>query len=180
MSTTPGTSTFYWEYNNITVDGGSGNLQYYIDTPLQLSGQERTYIYVVDASNLSGTIFGETDDNNDYGLLNYHSFIGNRAFRTSDTTRYNYTFAKSGIYCYAVTLSSSQLSFYVNGELNTSISNTKGLTCNNTLRLFAGRYDGQNATNLKMYNFMAYDRVLSASEIQETFNINVEMYGITT
>ncbi len=33
---------------------------------------------------------------------------------------------------------------------------------------------------LKMYNFMAYDRVLSASEIQETFNINVEMYGITT
>lgn len=180
LSRTPGTSNFYWEENNITIEGYGGALQYYVDTPLQLTGQERTYIYVVDASNLSGAIFGETDNDNDYGLLNYHTFVSNRAGRSSDTTKYEYTFTKNGIYCYAISLSSSQLKFYENGKLVGSINNTKGLNCNSSLRLLAGRYSSQNATNLKMYNFMAYDRVLSDSEIQTTFDINMKKYGITT
>ena len=126
---------------------------------------------------MEGSIWGETDTANQNGMFNYHTFIANRY---GSATQYSYTFSKSGIYSYAVTLSSTQLKFYVNGTLTQTSNNSAGLNCNNNLRLMAARYNNQNATNLKMYNFMAYDRVLSDSEIQTTFDINMKKYGITT
>lgn len=179
LSTAPNTSNFYWEDNSITISGySSGSLKYYVDTPLNLTGHERTYIYTVNAQNLTGTIWGETDDSNTNGLFNYQSFISNRGNSTSGDNRYNYTFAKSGIYNYAVSVSSSQIKFYANGELVTTMNNTVGLNCSNPLRLLAARYSSQNATNLKMYNFMAYNRALSEAEIQQNYNVAKTMYGI--
>ena len=179
LSTAPNTSNFYWEDNSITISGySSGSLKYYVDTPLKLSGQARTYIYTVDARNLTGSIWGETDDSNRNGLFNYQNFISNRGNSTSGDNRYNYTFAKSGIYSYAVTVSSSQIKFYANGALVTTINNTNGLNCSNPLRLLAARYSSQNASNLKMYNFMAYNRVLSETEIQQNYNIIETRFGI--
>lgn len=177
LSASPSNTVFYWEDNNLTISGHSGGLEYYVDTPLRLTGQERTYIYTVDANNLEGSIWGETDTANQNGMFNYHTFIANRY---GSATQYSYTFSKSGIYSYAVTLSSTQLKFYVNGTLTQTSNNSAGLNCNNNLRLMAARYNNQNATNLKMYNFMAYDRVLLDSEIQTTFDINMKKYGITT
>ena len=180
LSTSPSNSTFYWENNRLTISGHGGNLQYYVDTPLRLTGQERTYIYTIDANNLQGSIWGETDSSNTNGLFNYYNFIVNRGSKTTTQNRYDYTFAKSGIYNYAVTLSNSQLKFYVNGVLTQTINNTVGLTCSSNLRLMAARYSGQNATNLKMYQFLAYDRVLSDSEILQNYNVSKEEYNINT
>ena len=83
LSTSPTTSNFYWEDNSITISGySSGDLKYYVDTPLNLSEQERTYIYTIDATNLTGSIWGETDSSNRNGLFNYHQYICNRANST--------------------------------------------------------------------------------------------------
>ena len=180
LSTSPSNSTFYWENNSLTISGHGGNLQYYVDTPLRLTGQERTYIYTIDANNLQGSIWGETDSSNTNGLFNYYNFIVNRGSKTTTQNRYDYTFAKSGIYNYAVTLSNSQLKFYVNGVLTQTINNTVGLTCSSNLRLMAARYSRQNATNLKMYQFLAYDRALSDSEILQNYNVSKEEYNINT
>ena len=100
-----------------------------------------------------------------YGLINYYQFICNRGGSTSGDNRYSYTFAKSGKYSYAVSVSSSQVKFYENGQLITTINNETGLNCSNTLRLLAGRHSTQNSSNLKMYNFMAYNRALLDDEV---------------
>ena len=98
---------------------------------------------------------------------------------TSEDKLYWYMI-EDGIYCYAVSLSESQLKFYVNGQLESTASNTMGLICNNNLRLLSARYESQNASNIKMYNFMAYDRVLTDSEIQVNYNSISQIYNITT
>ena len=180
LSSTPNNSIFYWDNNSMTIANHDEKLKYYIDTPLNLSGKERTYIYTVNANNLNGTIWGETDTENTYGLFNYHLFVANRGNSKTSDSRCTYTFSKDGIYCYAVSLSESQLKFYVNGQLESTASNTMGLICNNNLRLLSARYESQNASNIKMYNFMAYDRVLTDSEIQVNYNSISQIYNITT
>ena len=73
------------------------------------------------------------------------------------------------------------MKFYVNGFLTNTISNSIGLTCNENLRILASRYayeNNQNVNNMKVYNFMAYNRELTETEIQKNFNTDKEKYGI--
>ena len=177
FSKTPNTSNFYWKENCIVLSNNKKNV--YVDTPLSLNNSERTIIYTVDASNLSGTIWGDTDDNNSNGLFNYSTFLANRGAGTDIQNRYDYNFKREGIYNYAVSLSSSELKFYENGKLKTTIKNTIGLKTNNNMRLLAARYTGSNqsSSNIKMYNFLIYNRVLSDAEIEKTYYIDKEKYG---
>lgn len=177
FSTAPTTSTFYWEENCITLSNNSSSLSSYVDTPVNLNGKERTIIYTVDANGLTGSIWGDTDNKNMNGLFNYQGFIANRGTSSNNQARYDFNFNRAGIYTYAVTLSSSQLQFYQNGSLVTTKNNAIGLTTNNNIRLLAARYSSQNARNLKMYNFMIYDRVLSGNEIQNNYEIIKSEYG---
>ena len=66
------------------------------------------------------------------------------------------------------------MKFYENGTLVNTMSNSIGLATANNLRLLADYYTDQNATNLKMYNFMAYDRVLTADEVKQNYNVLTE------
>ena len=170
-------SSFYWGDNNITLSGVSSTLGTYVDTPLNLNGQERTIIYTIDGTGLTGSIWGDTSSSNTNGLFNYYTFVANRGSSTSSNNKYTYTFAKSGIYQYAVTLSTSEMKFYENGELKETLSNTIGLTTTNNLRVLAAYYSSQNATNLKMYNFMVYNRALTDSEITQNYQIDKSKYG---
>lgn len=173
LSASPGNTVFYWDDNNLTISGHSGKLQYYVDTPLNLNDQERTYIYTIDANKLEGSIWGETNISNQNGMFNYYTFIANRY---GSATKYSYSFSKSGIYSYAVTLSSTQLKFYANGNLIQTTNNSSGLKCDNNLRLMAARYNNQNAKNLKMYQFLAYNRALTDEEIQHNYEIDKDKY----
>lgn len=177
FSLSPTTSTFYWESNCIILSNNTNALSSYVDTPVNLNGKERTIIYTVDATNLTGSMWGDTNSSNTSGLFCYQNFVANRGRSSSLQSRYNYTFNKSGIYTYAVTLSSSELKFYENGVLVTTISNTVGLNTSGNMRLLAARYSSQNATNLKMYNFLIYDRVLSDAEIQSVYQTTKSEHG---
>lgn len=177
FSTAPTTSTFYWEENCITLSNNSSSLSSYVDTPVNLNGKERTIIYTVDANGLTGSIWGDTDNKNMNGLFNYQSFITKRGTSSNNQAKYDFNFNRAGIYTYAVTLSSSQMQFYQNGSLVATINNAVGLTTNNNIRLLAARYSNQNARNLKMYNFMIYERVLSDNEIQNNYEIIKSEYG---
>ena len=84
---------------------------------------------------------------------------------------YDYAFNKSGIYNYTVTLTASEMKFYENGTLVNTMANSIGLATSNNLRLLADYYTNQNAKNLKMYNFMDYDRALTQTEIQTNYNV---------
>ena len=170
-------STFYWSNNNITLSGVSSTLGTYVDTPLNLNGKERTISYTIDATNLTGSIWGDTNSSNANGLFNYYAFIANRGASTTGQNRYEYTFAKSGIYNYTVTLSAKELKFYANGALINTTNNTNGLNTSNNLRILAAYYSSQNATNLKMYNFMVYNRVLSDSEVLQNYQVDKAKYG---
>lgn len=177
FSKAPNTSNFYWEENCITLSNSSSTLNSYIDTPINLNNKERTIIYTVDANNLQGTIWGDTDSSNTNGFFNYYTFIANRGNSTGVQNRYDYTFSKSGIYNYAVSISYTEIKFYENGVLKTTLNNTVGLATKNNLRLLAGRYNNQSATNLKMYNFLVYDRVLTDSEIQKVYSVAKKQYN---
>ena len=177
FSKAPNTSNFYWEENCITLSNSSSTLNSYIDTPINLNNKERTIIYTVDANNLQGTIWGDTDSSNTNGFFNFYTFIANRGNSTGVQNRYDYTFSKSGIYNYAVSISYTEIKFYENGVLKTTLNNTVGLATKNNLRLLAGRYNNQSATNLKMYNFLVYDRVLTDSEIQKVYSVAKKQYN---
>lgn len=183
LSNTPNNNRFYWENNSLTVSGNSsGYGQYYVDTPLNLSGNERTYIYTIDASNLSepSVIWSEANSSNLYGMFNRYNFVCNRGANSNQDNRYTYSFNRTGIYSYAISLSSDEMKFYQNGVLVSTVSNTVGLTCQNNIRLLASRYTNeynQNVNNLKLYNFMAYERALTDNEIQQNYNIDKERYG---
>lgn len=170
-------SNFYWDNNNITLSGVSSSLGTYVDTPVNLNGKERTIFYTIDANNLAGSIWGDTDSSNTNGLFNYCTFVANRGNSASTQNRYSYTFAKSGIYNYAVTLSATSLKFYVNGVLTNTTTNTIGLKTSNNLRILAAYYTSQNATNLKLYNFMVYDRALTDAEVLQNYQIDKSTYG---
>lgn len=171
-------ATFLWENNNISISGASSTLGTYVDTPLNLNGKERTIIYTIDGTNLTGSIWGDTDNANTTGLFNYNTFIANRGSSTATQSRYDYTFAKTGKSHYAVTLSATQLKFYVNGVLTNTINNTVGLATSNNLRVLAAYFPTQNATNLKMYDFMAYNRVLNDQEILQNYEVDKLKYGL--
>lgn len=171
-------ATFSWENNNISIAGASSTLGTYVDTPLNLNGKERTIFYTIDGTNLTGSIWGDTDNDNTNGLFNYNTFIANRGSSTSTQSRYDYTFAKSGKSHYAVTLSATQLKFYVNGVLTNTTNNTVGLTTSNNLRVLAAYFPTQNATNLKMYDFMVYNRVLNDQEILQNYEVDKLKYGL--
>ena len=81
---------------------------------------------------------------------------------------------------YTIILSSKEMKFYENGNLINTITNTIGLTTTNNLRLLAAYYSSQNATNLKMYNFMVYERELTQTEIQNNFQIDQQRFQIET
>lgn len=179
LSKTPNSSDFYWEEDHLTVSNANVELGVYIDTPINLNQKERTISYTIDASNLSGSIWGDTTDSNTSGLFNYYNFIANRGTSSNLQDRIQYTFNKSGIYHYTVTLSSNEMKFYENGELVTSVPNTTGLATTNNLRILAAYYYDQNATNLKMYNFMVYDRALNQSEIQQNFQIIQKRFNVS-
>lgn len=159
------------------MSNNSSSLSSYVDTPVNLNGKERTIIYTVDANGLTGSIWGDTDNKNMNGLFNYQGFIANRGTSSNNQARYDFNFNRAGIYTYTVTLSSSQMQFYQNGSLVTTINNAVGLTTTNNIRLLAVMYSNQNAKNLKMYNFMIYDRVLSGNEIQNNYEIIKSEYG---
>ena len=137
-------------------------------------GKEITISFTVDATNLTGAILADTDTENTRGILCYQNFIANRGSSKSSQIRYDYTFNKGGIYNYTITLSSSEMKFYENGILVNTMSNSIGLATANNLRLLADYYTDQNVTNLKMYNFMAYDRVLTADEVKQNYNVLTE------
>ena len=61
--------------------------------------------------------------------------------------------------------------FDFDGTLVNTMANSIGLATSNNLRLLADYYTNQNATNLKMYNFMVYDRALTQTEIQTNYNV---------
>ena len=63
------------------------------------------------------------------------------------------------------------MKFYENGTLVNTMANSIGLATSNNLRLLADYYTNQNATNLKIYNFMVYDRALTQTEIQTNYNV---------
>ena len=170
-------NNFYWESNNITLSNVSSTLGTYVDTPLNLNGKERTIFYTIDANGLKGSVWGDTDSGNKYGLFNYETFVANRGDSTSTQDRISYTFNKSGIYNYAVTLSSTEIKLYVNGALTNTTTNTIGLKTSNNLRILSAYYSSQNATNLKMYNFMVYDRPLTDKEVLENYKIDKSLYG---
>lgn len=178
LSTNLQTDTFYWGENNITLSGASSTLGAYINTPINLDGKERTILYTIDANNLTGSIWGDTDASNINGLFNYETFIANRGAGETQQNSYECTFAKSGIYHYAVTLSATELKFYSDGELVSTVNNTVGLKSTNNLRILAAYHASQNATNLKMYNFMVYDRSLTEEEVQQNYQVDKEKYQI--
>ncbi len=167
---------FFWEDNHITLAGVSENLGTYVDTPVNLNGKERTIIYTVDASNLTGSIWGDTTSENIKGLFNYQTFIANRGTTKELNDKIDYSFNKIGIYHYTISLSTKEFKFYVNGQLNQTLANTIGLETSNNIRFLAAYQASQNATNIKMYNFMIYDRVLTDSEILYNYNINKAKY----
>ncbi len=169
FSKTPNTSEFYWEKNCITLSNHDGNLDSYVDTPISLNNTERTIIYTINGNKLSGAIWGDTDTSSFNGVFNYQSFITNRGANSLNQCKYDYTFNKNGIYNYAVTLNNTEMKFYENGELKATVNNTIGLKTSNNIRILATRNNGQNATNLKMYNFLVYNRVLSDSEIRNAY-----------
>ena len=183
FNVTPNSSIFFWEEDSITISGNNNNGQYYMDTPLRLTGSERTYIYTIDGTNMGGysVIWSEGDSSNRYGLLNRYNFISNRSSDTGNDNRYEFNFNRSGIYSYAVTLTNSEMKLYENGVLIATLDNTKGLTTNNNLRILGSRYSSESnqvPTNIKMYNFIAYDRALSAEEIQQNFEIDKERFNV--
>lgn len=162
---------FYWGDNCIILSNVDKTLKTYITTPINFNGKERTISFTIDGTNLSEAILSDASTDNTNGILCYKNFVANRGASTSSQIRYDYIFNKSGIYNYTITLSSSEMKFYENGNLVNTDSNSIGLTTSNNLRLLAGYYTNQNATNIKMYNFMAYDRVLSADEVKQNYNV---------
>lgn len=178
FSTSPTTSTFYWEDDCITLANNSSTSGMYVDTPVNLNNLERTIIYTIDANNLEGSIWGDTSNKNTNGLFNYYNFISNRGDSSIGQARYAYTFSKAGKYNYAVSLSNTEMKFYENGQLITTVNNSAGLGTSGTMRLLSARHNSQNAQNLKMYNFLIYDRVLSDSEIQANYEIVKSEYGL--
>lgn len=176
LSKSVDTSTFYWGESNITLLGATGTSAMYVDTPINLNDKERTVIYTIDATNLTGVIWGDSDTENLNGTFNDEKFITNRSDTVTNQSKYDYTFTKQGIYQYAVTLSSTELKLYVNGILQGNVNNTDGLVTSNNLRILSAYYTNQNATNIKMYNFMVYDRVLTDSEIQQNCKVDKNKY----
>ena len=168
------TNKFYWGDNCIILSNVGSTLQTYVNTPINFNGKERTISFTVDATNLTGAILADTNTDNSRGILCYQNFVANRGSSKSLQIRYDYTFNKGGIYNYTITLSSSEMKFYENGTLVNTMSNSIGLATANNLRLLADYYTDQNATNLKMYNFMAYDRVLTADEVKQNYNVLTE------
>ena len=169
LSKTPNTSQFYWEDNCITLSGSSNTSGIYIDTPVNLNNLERTIIYTIDANKLSGSIWGDTDSSNFNGLFNYQSFIANRGSGSSGQCKYDYTFNKVGVYNYAITLTNNELKFYENGVLKSTVINSVGLATSNNIRILSAGNSSQHATNLKVYNFLVYNRVLNDEEIQQNY-----------
>ena len=162
---------FYWGENCIILSNNSTNGATYIETPINLNNKERTIYFTIDASNLLGSIWGDTNSKNENGLFCYYNFIANRKAPISIQNRINYEFSKNGIYNYVITLSKNEMKFYKNGNLINETDNTIGLTTSNNLRLLSNYNSNQNATNLKMYNFMVYDRALTEEEIKKNYNI---------
>lgn len=71
------------------------------------------------------------------------------------------------------------MKFYVEGILVSTIKNSIGLGTSNPLRLLAAYNPSQNATNLKMYHFMVYDRVLTEEEIAKNSDADRYTYMVS-
>jgi hypothetical protein len=74
-----------------------------------------------------------------------------------------------------VVLSTGELKLYVNGTLYTSVPNNDG-TGGGNLRIFGCNYTPQGSLAMKMYNFLAYDKVLSDEEIYQNYSIDTVRY----
>ena len=164
-------NNFYWADNCIVLSNVATTLQIYVTTQINLNGKERTIYFTIDGTNLTGAVWADTNTDNTQGILCYQNFVANRGTSKSSQIRYDYAFNKSGIYNYTVTLTASEMKFYENGTLVNTMANSIGLATSNNLRLLADYYTNQNATNLKMYNFMVYDRALTQTEIQTNYNV---------
>ena len=169
-------NVFYWESNNLTLKNVSSKLGTYITTPVNLNEKERTISYIIDATNLTGSIWGDTTSSNTNGLFHYQDFLANRGDSAGQQNRYNYALNKDGIYYYTVTLSADELRFYINGTLQYSMSNTIGLKTSNNLRILAAYYQGQNTSNVKLYQFMVYDRAITSDEVAQNYKVSQEKY----
>lgn len=181
LSKTPNTSNFSWQTNHIALSNVGSSSGTYIDTPVNLNGQERTITYTIDATNLTGTIWGDTtSSSNTNGVFHYYQFITNRGNSQVGQNKFEYTFSRSGIYQYTLTLSNTEMKFYCNGNLIYNTANTVGLKTSNDLRLLAAYNSSQNSTNLKMYNFMVYNRALTESEVQTNFQVDQQRFEINT
>ena len=81
----------------------------------------------------------------------------------------------NNINVYTITLNSTGHSIYVNGTLKNTISQTRTASFD---RIWLGRRSSDNYWNGTCYSFSMYNRVLSASEIQQNYNAMRGRFGI--
>ena len=82
----------------------------------------------------------------------------------------------NNINVYTITLNSTGHSIYVNGTLKNTISQTRTASFD---RIWLGRRASDNYWNGRCYSFSMYNRVLSASEIQQNYNATKTRFGLT-
>lgn len=168
------TNGFIWEEDCLYNKNTNLNNNYNVNIAFNVNDSERSYQLVVsNVANSLATILSDTPNSiNSLGLFIYNNFVEIRN-KTVGAARINYDFfnlhSKTVI---TVTLSNDKLSLYINGSLISSIDNTEGLK-GSTIRIFGGKVPSQISKSMKIYSFLAYNRVLTAEEVTRNYNISL-------
>jgi hypothetical protein len=138
----------------------------YISTPLQTLNRPFTLSVWSNFSNLTGfqTFIGQDTS------VSIPRVVTNTINTVSINIWYNF----------AVTLSSSSISLYQNGVIQSTTSDSNVLLTDNTTIVLAAGYYANNITdflNGKMSSVFIYNRELTATEILQNYNATKSRYG---
>lgn len=173
-----GLEFFAWEPKALYSQVTAANLNANVNSSLNLNGSPRTYYFTIsDVATTSAVTLGDTTGTatND-GIFVYNTYTEKRV-TAAGRTRILYAFTGEPIKNYAIAIDMDYFKLYVNGELYQSIANLDGLN-GSTLRLFGGKSPTQSSKSMKMYNFIAYNRALTDTEIQQNYNVDKDRFGI--
>lgn len=106
-------------------------------------------------------------------------FVTNQGGAYQSTATFSDSFSTGSNYHVGITRSSSTVRIYINGIDSTSSAGTHVNPATSAANFTLATYDTSIYANIRLYNFMSYNRALSAQEVKQNYDAMKSRFNLT-